>query len=972
MERMTSRARLRTRTAVAFVMIAAPLAFAACGDNDGVAPPAPAPVVDRFDCEGFVPPPRPSVAACPDVDPAHPETLVACAWGSGHLGQWSVDNAGLPAYDFTVEQRCDPVARAYSPRPDPLRDPIHLVGNGRGLVAMAHASGAVEIYTQDRGHKWINRVDTWTDPQNPTYPPQLGGGFTYYVVPERDGARVGSTRFEDLPVNRATDMQTRRFGVGYYETRTVDAELTVHRRTFAPDAAARALVTEVTVENTSTRPLRTAIVEIWDVNISQVPVEVLTSDLGIPGITADVERRRRALNAQFTQQVQWDAASRVAGVTTTAKQLPPSVRGRQDVSRVDYFPDPVFLAVLDADVTPDAVWLTDRELWPDDSRTPPAAAAAPGDAGSRRLDLDGAEQRALLAVRIPVDVPPRGRVTRRFAFGYVPGGGAPDDAVADLQARAAALRAETDASWRQRLVWAAFPGLPNAAVMQRELAWAAYNAVAHTTFDEYRGVRVLGQGGAYKYVHGLDGAIGDLALFAEAMLLVDPAIARDTLVYTLGTQHAPTQRIPFRYPYATTGVGTFSDVGIYDQRSDAYYFVPAAIGRYVATTRDTGFLREPVPFWPRAAGVTGDVQAHIDGGLDYGTGTLGFGARGLVAIGTGDYADGINSLATEPATPTGSSSTYNAGAIVHGFPLVADVVEPLDSTLAERLRGLAASQTTGLLERSWSGAYFYRGFVDSGNPLAPHIFFLEPQILPVLAGITDPAQRDSALDLVVDRLETPIGAVSNVVVDDGTTGGGPDLPLIGGIWPVANAWLTGAYARRDPAEAWSSFTRNTLAAHAEAYPGLWYGIWTGPDSFNGPDDERPGEADAHLATALTDYPALNVHVHTGPLRALPELVGVNGTRDGLRITPRLPTETFSVVWPRLEVRGTPQSIEGRYAASADGPVVMEIALPSGLRSGPVRVAVDDAVVEAEVAGERVRFNMPGRRDTAVAWRVAGG
>ena len=24
---------------------------------------------------------------------------------------------------------------------------------------MAHASGAVEVYTQDRGHKWINRLD---------------------------------------------------------------------------------------------------------------------------------------------------------------------------------------------------------------------------------------------------------------------------------------------------------------------------------------------------------------------------------------------------------------------------------------------------------------------------------------------------------------------------------------------------------------------------------------------------------------------------------------------------------------------------------------------------------------------------------------------------------------------------------------------------------------------------------------------
>lgn len=95
----------------------------------------------------------------------------------------------------------------------------------------------------------------------------------------------------------------------------------------------------------------------------------------------------------------------------------------------------------------------------------------------------------------------------------------------------------------------------------------------------------------------------------------------------------------------------------------------------------------------------------------------------------------------------------------------------------------------------------------------------------------------------------------------------PTQPQIAGVWPVANAWTTEAYAQRDAAAGWDSFTRNTLFTHAAEYAGLWYGIWTGPDSFFGPDAERPGEADAHLATALTDYPALNTHIHTSPLRA---------------------------------------------------------------------------------------------------------
>ena len=958
---------------------AAPIAMCMAGDADNSGDITVSEIIAALNnalsgavCEGFVIPVRDDTSACDDVSADQPEALGRCLRGSGHLGRWSVDAAGLPAYDFTVEERCDPAAHAYSPRQTPLRDPIHLIGNGRGLVAMAHASGGVEIYTQDRGHKWINHVDTWTDPATPAYPKQLGGGFNYYVTTHDGQPAVGSTRFEDLPVDRATQMQTRRFGVGYYETVTHDGDLTLRRRVLAPDAAARALVAEVALENAGAQPLHTSVVEFWDVNIHEITLELVTSDISFPGTTETIDRKRRSLMAQFTQHVEWNADSRVALVQTTAKTLPASVHGRLDVSRVDYFPDPMYLAVLDDGVAPDAVWLSDRELWASELRPPPAAVAGPGDASSRALDLDGDGQHVILAVRVPVDVPAFGTVTRHFAFGYVPGGGTPDAAVAELRAAAGSVVNDTAAAWKQRLVWAAFPGLADAGVAQREIAWAAYNALANTTFDEYRNVRLLGQGGSYKYIHGLDGAMGDLALFAESLLLVDPQIAADTLTYALASQLGPTQSTPWRFPYATTGVGAYSDVLIYTQRSDAYYFLPAAIGRYVALTRDTAFLRHTIPYYPQATGDSGDVIDHIGRALDYGTQTLGFGARGIVAMGTGDYADGIASLAApgDPATPTGTSSTYNAGAIIYGFPLAASVVEATDAALANRISTLAASQADALLNRAWEGDYFYRGFVDSGNPLAPQIFFLEPQVFPVLAGVVDDARRDLSLGEVVTLLETDIGALSNVAIGPGGGVGGPDKPLVGGIWPVANAWLTAAYARRDVGEAWSSFTRNTLAAHADKYPDLWYGIWTGPDSFNGPDNPRPGEADANAVTALTDYPALNSHMHTSPLRALMDIVGVAGTRDGLRITPRLPTETFTVEWPRLRVRGTPGSLDGDYVASADGPVVVEVALPSGLRGGTApTVTVDGLVADATVDADVVRFVLPGRAGSAVSWRI---
>jgi hypothetical protein len=377
-----------------------------------------------------------------------------------------------------------------------------------------------------------------------------------------------------------------------------------------------------------------------------------------------------------------------------------------------------------------------------------------------------------------------------------------------------------------------------------------------------------------------------------------------------------------------------------------------------------------VPFWPRDAGDTSTVLDHLQRTREYAEDTLGIGARGLVAIGTGDYADGVLNLTDEPATGSGSSSTYNAGFVIQGFPLAADVVEPADAALAGYYRTLAADQAAALDAEAWAGEWYHRGFVDSGNPLAPDILFLEPQLFPILAGVATTQRRGELLDLIDTRMETGIGAVSNVPLGDGG-GGGLDQPQIAGIWPVANAWLTEAWSLADPDAAWSSFTRNTLAAHADAYPGVWYGIWTGPDSYNGPDHERAGEADAHLVTALTDYPALNMHLHTSPLRALVGLLGITGTADGITIAPRLPKVTWSVRFPRLTLDSQATALSGSIIVSATGPFTLRVLLPPDLRTTAFQVEVMGVDAPYTRIGDFVDITLDATAGVPVTWRVGG-
>ena len=88
-------------------------------------------------CGGYDAPDPVDPTVCADPDPAAPDQLGACLRGSGAAGAWAIDSDGLPAYDLAIDHRCDAIAAHYTPRASWRLDPVHLIGNGRGLQAMA-------------------------------------------------------------------------------------------------------------------------------------------------------------------------------------------------------------------------------------------------------------------------------------------------------------------------------------------------------------------------------------------------------------------------------------------------------------------------------------------------------------------------------------------------------------------------------------------------------------------------------------------------------------------------------------------------------------------------------------------------------------------------------------------------------------------------------------------------------------------
>lgn len=80
----------------------------------------------------------------------------------------------------------------------------------------------------------------------------------------------------------------------------------------------------------------------------------------------------------------------------------------------------------------------------------------------------------------------------------------------------------------------------------------------------------------------------------------------------------------------------------------------------------------------------------------------------------------------------------------------------------------------------------------------------------------------------------------------------------------------------------------SLAAHAAAYPHVWYGIWSGPDSYNSAMGDREGETFVQPATPMTEFPVMNSNAHAGPLLALLKVMGVEAGPNGIVVDPHVP------------------------------------------------------------------------------------
>ncbi len=858
--------------------------------------------------------------------------------GSGRFGRWITDAAGDPAYAYTMDQTQDARA-AYFTSAGSSRDHWHLIGNDR-IAATAHNGGYVQLYDWTRGGKLLNR---WCPAEH-----NFAGGFKFVQTP--GGA------FNTLWSLRPPGATQRRvFGVGYFEKTTRHQDLTITERIEAPPGDDPVLLSRTIVENHCSTPVDVSIVEFWDVNLHQLtPALIMTKNAG------NVAQRRRAgLNRRFVMDAQWDGAVGALQVHLAAAD-PKSAPGPNDVAQVDYHPKTVFLAALDP--LPDGFGGyavdQDRFFGPDgiakaDSPPPGVSGAADGQLFERRLAYGG---KAVLALRRTIHLAPGRPITLRYLYGY-----ADKTRIGQLVAR---YRRRSEPVRRPALELAV-PDLP---WLGRELLWHSYYLQAGAFYQDFYRAHFVDQGSAYAYLQGGTGAHRDFALFTLPMVYLRPDLAKEMLRFSMASQDPSHGGLP----YVHAGYGFISGALVHSKSSDLDLFFLWALSEYLAATQDRAFLAEKAPYYPPHAGVSGTVLDHARAAFRHLTKTVGVGPHGLIRCGTGDWNDVLIAQSPKPmVTMRKGESSLNAGLATVALPAMADVVVHEDASFAAELRKFAAAQARAL-KSLWTGKWAARGYLGEGDTkLGVDRIYLDTQSFGVLGGVWERSQMQTLFEQIQSKCVTPQPAGALCLWPPIR---GPFLELgsdtNGGTWAAVDSWVAWAWSRLNPAAAWDFYLTTTLAARATAYPYVWYGVWSGPDSYNAHYHDRPGETFNVNFTPMTDFPVMNMNRHAGPLTDAIKLAGIQPRGERIVIDPRLPFDTFAIRLPLVGAAYLLDRHRGYYAPVAPGTFRFAIRPPARVPPKKATLHLNGRNAACTVDDDgRICFESAGTPGRRIVWEI---
>jgi hypothetical protein len=175
----------------------------------------------------------------------------------------------------------------------------------------------------------------------------------------------------------------------------------------------------------------------------------------------------------------------------------------------------------------------------------------------------------------------------------------------------------------------------------------------------------------------------------------------------------------------------------------------------------------------------------------------------------------------------------------------------------------------------------------------------------------------------------------------------------------------------DGAMAWDEWKKNSFARHAEVYPEIWYGTWSGPDVLNSASSKKPGETTGGAPFGWTDFPVLNMHTHACPLYSLAKLLGLEFTEAGIVLAPSLPLNSFRFESPLLGLIKSARGYEGWYNPSARNTWSVRLSLSAEELKRFQKIEVNGNRVHPRPTDGVVEMRGVGGDGSQLRWSVSG-
>ena len=892
------------------------------------------------------------------------------AYGSGYFGNWIEDEFGLPAFHYTCDQINDPKAVTHvNPGHLSATEHIHQVGNDR-IVGIASNYGHVRVRQDEGAPKFLN-----------DFAPERGqfaGGFGYLT----DGKSVLSTYY---PGNAKSF--DRILGIGYFRKKVTGDDSAIDQVIFAPFGDDPVLVSQVTITNHGKSDSNLRWVEYWGCQQYQFSFRGFMQgfagksmhdlrrdfatrfehDFKKLGDGSGLIEKKDFLGRDPAEERQFQAMVAFLEKNPNSFLTAPDKNAPKQADFDDLNPPPTFLVSLDA--AADGMTTNGKDFFGSGGVNNPTGIthALDGD-----LTKTGPESALLLERKLTLKAGESRTLT--FLYGYLPSGFDLDSLATKYRASASTALKDSSQQWKKSGLHFSTESEP---WVEREVAWNHYCLRSGLTYDNFFHQHVLSQASIYQYVMGFQGAARDPLQHVLPFLFSDPDMVKEVLRYTL-KEVRPDGSLPYGIVGHGMPMPTTSD-----SSSDMPMWLLWTVSEYVLATRDVRFLdSEIVPVYGQQERAT--VRALLARCYKHLIDDVRTGEHGLMRMLHDDWNDALVPAWVPQANLeealARSESVLNSAMAAYVFDYYALLLTYAgdDDHAVSLIRGKAEEHRSAV-QKQWTGKWFRRAWLGPTQGwLGEKGLWIEPQPWAILGRATTEEQTPILVKAMDEQLRrtSPIGAIQLSESPDRITNGVWKVELgtqvAGGIWPSLNQTLIWALAGIDGAMAWDEWKKNSFARHAEVYPEVWYGTWSGPDVLNSASSKHPGETTGGAPFGWTDFPVLNMHTHACPLYSLAKLLGLEFTESGVLLAPRLPLNSFRFESPLLGLIKSAHGYEGWYNPSTRNTWSVRLSLTAEEFKRFQKIEVNGNRIHPRVADGSVEIRGVGGEGSPVRWSVLAG